>query len=332
MTVQLRHFTDEQRIRLTQDLRTITHNPYSQYYEFKDEVKDLIQTLPDFIYQLCKSIVSDRKTDERVHFIRNCPIDVDVEKFDPINPSADKYQKKKTFIGETFLQVFAELTETPIFRYDFSGGIDNQYFMDVYGVINHKVHHNLNFQELVLHGDDSDHKIMPDYINLLGMRADEANLVSTSLIEVSNILTHLSNESLDYLRMPFYHIPQKDGSTNLQETVVKEFGILDDSNRLRYCSTRTQCTKVSPIEARDAFIDLHHAINKSNKLRIFIGKGDLLSFSNRHNLHSREIIKINDVSAARHRWLLKNFNFESIKASECSRAFFSNGESYVIRH
>lgn len=116
MTVQLKRFTDEQRIALTKQLSTILPNPYTQYYEFKNEVKDLTQTLPDFIHQLCDSVVNDRKIDERAHFIKNCPIDINVEKFDPTNPLVDKYQKKKTFIGETFLQVFAELTGIPIFR------------------------------------------------------------------------------------------------------------------------------------------------------------------------------------------------------------------------
>ena len=94
MEVQLKRFTDEQRIALNKQLSTIISNPYFQYYEFKDEVKNLTQTLPDFIHQLCDSIINDRKIDERTHFIRNCPIDINVEKFDFTNPSVDKYQKK----------------------------------------------------------------------------------------------------------------------------------------------------------------------------------------------------------------------------------------------
>ncbi|MEI6187337.1 MAG: hypothetical protein WCP46_02400 [Alphaproteobacteria bacterium] len=332
MTVQLKRFTDEQRIALTKQLSTIISNPYSQYYEFKDEVKDLTQTLPDFIHQLCDSIVNDRKIDERAHFIRNCPIDINAEKFDPTNPSVDKYQKKKTFIGETFLQVFAELTGSPVFRYEMSGGLENKYFIDVYGVINNKKP-DPHFQELVWHGDDSEHKIMPDYITLLGMRSFEENLVFTPLIDCREILRHLSSESQNSLRTPYYYIPNKNGSTNaLQDTIMSKFAILDDVHRIRYCSTRTQCLRTSPIKARDALIDLHNAIIKSNKERFLINRGCLMSFSNRYNLHSREIIKVKNAHEAHHRWLLKTFSFESIQAAQNSKPFRAHGESFVIRN
>jgi len=326
MTVQLKRFTDEQRIALTKQLSTIISNPYSQYYEFKDEVKDLKQTLPDFIHQLCDSIVNDRKIDERAHFIRNCPIDINVEKFDPTNPSVDKYQKKKTFIGETFLQVFAELTGTPIFRYT----TDSNFFKDVYGLIqSNPLSNEICLQKLVWHNDATYNKIMPDYITLLGMRAYKENKVYTSLIDSREIMMHLDQETQRNLRRNYYATPAKNCA--FDSNSIEEHPILIES-KLRYCSSVTQCAPESPVEAKDALIALETAIMKSSIKRFIIGDRDLLNIPNKHYLHNREAIQVNNIEEAYHRWLLKTSHLQNPDKVEGSKVFFVHRDSIVIKN
>jgi len=328
MSVQLKRFTDEQRIALTKQLSTILPHPYTQYYEFKNEVNDLTQTLPDFIHKLCDSVVNDRKIDERAHFIKNCPIDINVEKFDPTNPLVDKYQKKKTFIGETFLQVFAELTGIPIFRYT----TDSNFFKDVYGLIqNNPLSNEICLQKLVWHNDATYNKTMPDYITLLGMRACKENKVYTSLIDSREIMMHLDQETQKNLRRNYYATPAKNCAFDSNSIEKQKHAILFESD-LRYCSGVTQSLPESPLEAKDALIVLENAIMKSSIKRFSIGDRDLLCFPNKHYLHNRETIKVTNIEEAYHRWLLKTSHLQNPDKIENSKVFFVYKDSIIIRN
>jgi hypothetical protein len=333
MTVQLKYFTDEQKSFLTEKFKIITTNPYTKYYDFKKDVKNLTQTLPDFFIKLCESVVDDKKKNEYAHFIRNCPIDINVEKFDHTNPSTDKYNKKKTFISESFLQAFAELTNIPIFRYNTQQrGFKGSFFYDVYSLMNYKTPNSINFQEVVFHNDETDHKIIPDYTTLLGMRSCKDNLAFTCIIDCREILKHLSPEVQSNLRKTYYNIPGKAGAQPFHsDMLLDKLAILEDEYSFRYCSTRTQCMEDAPVEAKDALIALHDAIIKSPKERFLITEGDLLCFSNRHNFHNRDIVKVDNIQEASHRWLLKTFNFRDLQKAQDCTAFFVDNEPFVVR-
>jgi L-asparagine oxygenase len=332
MTVQIKHFTEEQKAALIDSFKSVISNPYAQYYEFKEEVKNLVKTLPDFMHNLCNSIINERKMDEVVHFIRNCPIDTNVEKFDYHNLSADKYDKKKTFISETFLQVFAELTDTPIFRYDTSGLIvQNSFFYEVYGIIQHKKPGHV--KEVAWHNDENHNKVMADYLVLLGMRSCNVNLVFTSLIDCREVLKNLTPKVQETLRKKYYYdfSGKNDTPSFHSDIIIDKAPILIDAHCFRYCSTRTQCLPDSPVEARDALIALHDAIVKSPKERFQITEGDLLCFSNRHNLHNRDIIKIENWEEAHHRWLMKTFNFQDSHKAKEQSVYFVDNKPFVVR-
>jgi hypothetical protein len=59
------------------------------------------------------------------------------------------------------------------------------------------------------------------------------------------------------------------------------------------------------VEAKDALIALENAIMKSSIKIFIIADRDLLSIPNKHYLHNRETIQVNNIEEAYHRWLIK---------------------------
>lgn len=103
-------------------------------------------------------------------------------------------------------------------------------------------------------------------------------------------------------------------------------------SNLRYCSGVTQCAPESPVEAKDALIALENAIMKSSVKRLIIGDGDLLCIPNKHYLHNREAIQVNNIEEAYHRWLLKASHLQNPNKVENSKVFFADGDSVVIKN
>ncbi|PHM73819.1 TauD/TfdA family dioxygenase [Xenorhabdus kozodoii] len=235
----------------------------------------------------------------------------------------DKYRKKTTFIGESLLELFSQLTDSPLLAYQTRNNGD--FFHDVYA---HKKYSNTQTQktdgELYFHNDRTAHPVRADFLSLLGMRCSEQNLIYTGYLDGKEILSWLKPESQQWLRQPWYITPYDEYSrdSNKKQLYSEKHVILENIHTFRYYDTRTTYLSDAPKEAIEALLELKIAITKAKKEHVSINSGDLFSFANQDSLHNREIIKIVDKNAMEKRWLLKTYSFRNEEYLNKHREYF----------
>ncbi|MFD3546480.1 taurine catabolism dioxygenase TauD [Streptomyces sp. NPDC058655] len=312
--------TDLQRDELAAALASVTKSPYEDYSAFSRSVADLVDRgdVPEFFTTAVAGIRAEREAGTSdAHVLRNCPIDPVVPVLDHDDPLADKYAKKKTFVGEALLELFAQLAGTPLLAYDtrFNG----DFFTDVVA-INRYSGKQTGFSdgELVFHNDRTAHPVRADFISLVGMRCPDGDFIYTGFVEGRSLLTHLTADEQEILRKPYFITPfdvfSRDNNTKL--TVSEAHPILENEHSIRYLDTHTTVAPDSPPEAKDALIALKNALVRAEKKRHRILTGDLFSFANQDGLHSRDKVEINDPVRARSRWLLKTYAFRNERNAE----------------
>jgi L-asparagine oxygenase len=314
---------------LTSLLAGLTTSPYQQYPVFHAEVAALAASdqVPEAFVRACEYIRDARsRNGELAYFIRNCPLDPAIPVFDQDDPVTDKYRQKTTFIGEAFLELFAQLTGTPLLAYETRNNGD--FFHDVYA---HNRYSGTQTQktdgELYFHNDRTAHPVRADYLSLLGMRCHPGNRIYTGYVDGRRILDHLSAEQQALLRQPLYWTPFDEYSRDSNRLQVNSLPhvILEEVHCFRYYDTRTKPLPDAPVEARDAVIALKDAIVKASKVHVQIEEGDLLSFPNQAGLHNRDIIEVADSEQARLRWLLKTYSFRDVFYMRRFKSSFQSG-------
>ena len=97
----------------------LKNNPYKEYPKFRDEITGLIRNnlIPKEFLNISREVLSDRKTGTTyAHLLKDCPIDKVRPIFDHDNPVEDKYNKKKTFVGEGFLELISQLWDITLWH------------------------------------------------------------------------------------------------------------------------------------------------------------------------------------------------------------------------
>ncbi|WP_230474832.1 TauD/TfdA family dioxygenase [Dyella monticola] len=264
------------------------------------------------------------------HLLRNAPLDEHIPLFDHRDPIQDKYRKKKSFIGESLLELFAQLTDSPLLAYETRNNGD--FFHDVYA---HKKYSQTQTQktdgELFFHNDRTAHSVRADYLSLLGMRCSNENLIYTGFLDGRTLLEHISEKHQEVLRQPHFITPYDEYSrdSNSGQIVSDRHVIIENEHSFRYYGTRTTYAPSAPTCAIDALLSLKDAIVKANKERVQIRTGDLFSFANQDALHNRELIEINDPVGALERWLLKTYSFRDNAALTRFKDFFAEQPGLV---
>ncbi len=307
-------------------LNIVGTNPYKDYINFKREVNLLIleAKVPAKFLEVCAKIKDERRlSGVNAQLLKNLPIDEVVPEFDQFDPVNDKYRKKTTFIGETLLELFSQLTGTPLLAYRTRNNGD--FFHDVYA---DKKYANTQTQktdgELYFHNDRTAHPVRADFLSLLGMRCHEQNLIYTGYLDGKDILQGLSEKSQYWLRQPHYITPYDEVSrdSNANQVNSDKHIILENAHTFRYYDTRTTFAPDAPQSAIKALLELKVAMTKAKKERVAINTGDLFSFANQDSLHNRDIVKVIDQDAAEKRWLLKTYSFRNDEALHNYSAFF----------
>lgn len=302
--------SDEERCALQVTLAAIEGNPYKDYLFFSRSVTKVITGVPDFMRGVCDQIQAERQEGESdIHVLRNCPIDAEVPELDLDDPLADKYKKKLTFVAEAFLELFAQLTGTPLLAY--ATRFNGDFFIDVIAHNRYRGQQTgYSDGELVYHNDRTPHRIRADFIYLLGMRCPP-DLVYTSFVGGRDLLAQLSPAEQRTLRLPYFVTPFDVFSrdNNNQLTSSGTHPILENDHSFRYLDTHTTAAPGAPVAAKDALIAIKNALTRAEKKRHRMQAGDLLTFANQDGLHSRERPEVTDEERARHRWLLKTYAF-----------------------
>lgn len=325
MITQL-EFNDLQKDELSKLISRVTISPYTDYKLFKQSITELLENglVPTFFVQACERVRQERKDQGiNAHLLKNVPLDTIIPEFDQSNPVNDKYAKKLTFVGEALLELFAQLTDSPLLAYRTRNNGD--FFHDVYA---DKKYSNTQTQktdgELYYHNDRTAHPVRADFLSLLGMRCSEENLIFTGYLDGKAILDNLKAESQEWLRKPLFITPFDEYSrdSNASQIDSELHPILENIHTFRYYDTRTTYSPDAPAEAIKALIDLKVAITKAAKGRVAINKGDLFSFANQDSLHNREIIQVRDPYSAEKRWLLKTYSFRNPEVMNMYHNYF----------
>ncbi|MEU6392961.1 TauD/TfdA family dioxygenase [Streptomyces sp. NPDC046939] len=313
-------FSDAERAQLSAVLGSVAKNPYEDYEDFSRAVGDVIARgeVPAFFTDLCGRIHADRSSGAcDAHVVRNCPLDDEIPLLDLDDPVADKHARKKTFVGEAFLELFAQLVRTPLLSY--ATRFNGDFFTDVVAINRYSgMQTGFSDSELVYHNDRTAHPVRADFISLLGMHCPEREFIYTGFVDGRDLLAHLSAEEQAELRTAQFITPfdvfSRDNNKDL--TVSEVHPILENHHSFRYLDTCTTAAPDAPVAAKDALLALKNAIVRADKTRHRIRTGDLFTFANQDGLHSRDKMEINDAAAARQRWLLKTYAFRDEAAAE----------------
>jgi hypothetical protein len=268
-------------------------------------------TVPPVLIEVTDRIRKDRETGVGyAHALRNCPLDEHIPLLDQDDPLEDKYAKKTTFVGESFLQLFGHLVATPLLSY--GTRFNGDFFIDVIAINRYRGKQTgYSDGELAFHNDRTAHPVRADFITLLGMRCPDPDITYTGFVSGPSVLAMLSEQEQHTLRQPYFHTPfdVMSRDKNKALTVSDSHPIFYDEHSVRYVDTHTTVNPDAPDEAKDALLALKNALVRVEKVRHRIREGDLFTFANQQGLHNREHIEINDPERARTRWLLKTYGF-----------------------
>jgi hypothetical protein len=306
-------FANDERDELYGVLETVEKTPYDNYHAFSSAVREIVDRnlVPAALSTVAEQIRAEReKGTSSTHVLRNCPRDRDLPQLGNEDPHAVKLALKKTFIGEAFLELFAQLTQTPLLSY--ATRFNGDFFTDVIAINKYRgMQTGYSDGDLVFHNDRTAHPVRADYIALLGMHCPITEITYTCLVEGQSLRAGLAEQSRRVLAEPHFITPfdvvSRDNNRSL--TVSEKHPILVGPSGIRYLDTHTTFAPDAPPAAKDALLALKDALTRATKKRHRILAGDLLAFANQNGLHSRETIELNDPELARSRWLLKTYAF-----------------------
>lgn len=296
-------------------------NPYSEYQSFLEQIKFIIarKDIPEFFLDVCNQVRGLDLNDSPAIILRNCPIDQVLPVFDRKDPVNSKYKLKKTFIAEAFLTLYAELTGSCAVGYKTINGGD--VFHDIYpkeGLLDSQSQKSII--TLGFHNDLPNHRVRPDWVNILCLRNSFFNRVSTTMIRNKDIVNGLSKEVLDVLEQPIFYTPHEVVSVHggRSEEGVENKAIYNQFGDVPLCYFETR-TSSNEIDGQRAIQELDRVLHKV-KRPVFLESGDFVSIANNQRLHAREVLHLGDMEGHYKRWLCKTFNVNDLEQHQSAMA------------
>lgn len=321
-------FSEVEKESLFDLLSEIKENPYFNKYNFLQSIKNLAESVktPKFFKELCKHAKQRNNTTEPFFYLKNIPNDKDRPIFDFDNPVTSKRNIKKSFIAEAFLALFTTLTDSELITYKNDNNGD--FFHDVYPMKQlSDTQSQKSLVSLGFHNDSSNHFARPEWLNMLCMRNSSLNTVYTTFVKSIDIISNLSDHTLNVLKQPQFDTPYdvltKFGDEDAELDTTKKHSIINDDHNLIYFENRTTALNE---EGEEAMKILNAVIHK-NKYSLQLEPDDLISINNNKALHSREIVSIKDPEAHKTRWSIKTYSVPSL---DKYKHLFIEGEYGVI--
>jgi len=320
-------FTASENEVIVNSLLSLSAQPYQFYTAFKQQIRLIISELPamERFIQFTAELRSRSSYDFPFVFVENAPIDPELPELGNDDPVQEKYLKKKTFVAEGFLQMYAELTaQHPIAYLNVN---DGDVFQDIFPKESMKdTQSQKSLGPIYFHKDFPNHFVRPDFVNILSLRSHHDNEIYTTFVSNRDIIQHLSPSTLDRLRSPEFYTPYDDITINSGKVPLgraPDHSILAGTHHFRFFENRT--IGLNP-EAQAAVQELLNVAH-THKKRILMKHGDFVSISNNLSLHGREVMKISNIEESRKRWSLKTVNVHS-----CAPHFkyFVNGTDYLV--
>lgn len=320
-------FTELEKNALIDRFLEVSINPYKFYSVFKKHVRNIITSLPE-LHRFIDFIEYQRSLSSYelpFVFVENCPIDPEIPELGNDNPVQEKYEKKKTFVAESFLQFYAELfSQHPIAYMNVN---DGDIFQDIFPKDSLKYSQSQKSAgPIYFHKDFPNHFVRPDFVNILSLRSHTDNQIYTTFVSNKDILDNLSDATKNKLRQCEFYTPYDDitiSSSKVKLGRAADHAVLTGVHHLRFFENRTEGLNPDAQKAVDELLEVAHTYKKSALMR----PGDFVSIANNLSLHGREIINISNEAESARRWSLKTVNVHS---SAPHTKHFIEGTDYLV--
>lgn len=307
-------FSESEGISLRNLLGWIKENPYNNYAGFDLAVDGVLEggLVPNSFIEFCKDKREADTFEQPFVFLQNCPIDEELPSLDFDNPVADKRNRKKTYVSEGFLLLYAKLMgQEPI---GYANVNDGDIFQDIHpkrDLVNSQSQKAL--KPIYFHKDLANHFVRPDWVNILGLRSTPVNEVYTSFVRNKDLLTRLDKWTLDVLRRSEFYTPFDDltmykSAVQLDKADVHPILGGATPTDIRFFENRTEGLTDDARVAVSQLLEILHRLKK----RVLIQPGDLLGAANNDSMHNKEIDVIRDQVELERRWLMKTVNVRSL--------------------
>ncbi|ANN68661.1 hypothetical protein [Bordetella bronchialis] len=307
-------FAPEDSARLQRALTAIGANPYTRYGEFDARVDAVIRhgQVPQAFLDACASLRHADTYESPYVVLRNCPIDADLPYLDFDDPVTDKRTRKKTYVAEAFLLLYAKLMgQEPI---GYANVNDGDIFQDIHPKKNLAESQSQKaMKPIYFHKDLANHFVRPDWVNILGLRASPENDIYTSYVRNKDLLAELGEAICADLRREEFHTPYDDLTMHNSKVRLGEADVHPvlggaTPTDLRFFENRTRGLTPRASRAIDAVVIALHKL----KQRVRILPGDLVGAANNDCLHNKDVGLVRDADALRNRWLMKTVNVRSL--------------------
>lgn len=319
-------FNEIEKEALVSKFSNITISPYKFYPAFKHQVRQLVtgtSELSRFIHYI-DFWRSSSTYENPFLFLSNCPIDQEIPIYNMSDPVRDKYENKKTFVSEVFLQLYADLAgQHPISYLNVN---DGDVFQDIYPKEALKdTQSQKALGPIYFHKDLANHFVRPDFVNILSLRS--SNDIYTTFTSNKDILENMSEDTQLTLRQTLFYTPFDDltvTSNNVKLGDADKHPILSGYHDLRVFENRT---KGLTQEAQLALDELLHLAHKYKK-KLTMLPGDFVGISNNLSIHGKEIGSNADLEDSKKRYSLKTVN---VYTPSMHLKHFVDGTDYLVR-
>jgi len=310
-------FSEAERNALT-DAFAVHASPYRDYPTFQKEVQAIVRDrVPKFFREAVAAARSQDPSTRPVLYFKNCPTGV-VPELDYEDPLHSKYERKKDFVAETFLSVFTELHDTAIVTYRSANHGDM--FHDIHPMkklaysITQKTVNTLHF-----HRDLPNNLVRPDWVYLLSLRNSPKNIVYTPIVRLKDIFASLDASTIETLCRPIFRAPLAVEGDNISHYGRADAGhtkpapLLFEDRGYASFAFHEGCTDSTEAEGMAAIEALRRVLHRE-KYNLFLQERDFVAINNNTSMHARHVVKIEDLEAHQHRWLLKTWNVDDLES------------------
>lgn len=323
-------FSEADNRSLTKSSLELKDNPYSDYSSFRISIHKLIQDgprIPDRFRDVCFHKQKANPFDDPYVRLQNCPVDPDLPFLNLDSPVVDKRNRKKTYVAECFLELYARLmNQEPIGYINVN---DGDIFQDI-----HPMRKLMDTQSqkasktIFFHKDLANHFVRPDWVNILGLRSSGENEIFTSFVRNKDLINSLDPEILAVMSEPEFYTPYDDltlSSANKTLGRAPNHPVLGgvEEYDIRFFENRTEGTTERAKEGVKEIVRALHAL----KCSLMILKGDFIGSANNECIHNKEVLRIVDEKAVENRWLMKTVN---VKCLDMHKMHMREGEVRII--
>jgi L-asparagine oxygenase len=319
-------FTPAERRHLQTQLAGLRANPYRDPAAFRSEVCSLVPRALEISGLVNALRQTGTSYSEGALLIRNSPNDDDKPVFSNADPLQEKYDRKRTFVAEAFLELCTQLAgyETITFQYDNNG----DFYHDVYAMESMADTQSQKATgSLGLHSDSANAVVRPERVNMICMRNSRRNIVVSTFTSHRRIAEKLGAGVAEVLGQRRFATPVDDltayGSSGRAEPAACAHEVICEG-RVTYFAGRTRALDLDAAAALQRF----ESALAETLVEYVTEEDDFVSIENVRTLHGRRVEAVSVTSEHWARWLIKSYAIRDLAA--CAHHFVPGRDRVVL--